>query len=143
MTPAVLEAVDELRGELGDAEVSVELGDLSAACSAGVLAQVLRNLVTNAAKYRAPDRRLVLRVEARRTGERIEIAVSDNGIGMEVETAAHAFEPLYRAPGAVVPGHGLGLAIVQRTIEAIGGTVSLASTLGEGTRVTIEVPAAS
>jgi signal transduction histidine kinase len=123
--------------------VVVELGDLSAACSAGVLGQALRNLVTNAAKYRAPDRKLVLRVEARRAGERVAIAIADNGIGMEAETLEHAFDPLYRAAGTSAPGHGLGLAIVKRTIEAAGGRVSLASKLGEGTRVTIEVPAAS
>jgi len=141
LTPAVLEAIEELRGELGDAELSVELGELSIACSANVLGQVLRNLITNAAKYRAPTRRLALRVQARRAGDRIEIAVSDNGRGMDAEAQAHAFEPYYRAT-TEVPGHGLGLSIVRRTIEAVGGTVELASTPGEGTRVTLAVPAA-
>lgn len=141
LTPAVLEAIEELRGELGDAELSVDLAELSIACSANVLGQVLRNLITNAAKYRASDRRLALRVEARRAGDRIEIAVCDNGRGMDPESQAHAFEPYYRAT-TDVPGHGLGLSIVRRTIEAVGGTVELASTLGEGTRVTVAVPAA-
>ncbi|MEO6777400.1 MAG: HAMP domain-containing sensor histidine kinase [Kofleriaceae bacterium] len=141
LTPAVLETVEELRAELGDAEVSVELGELSVACSANVLGQVLRNLVSNAAKYRAPGRRLALRVLAHKQGDHVEIAVCDNGRGMDVEAAAHAFEPYFRA-STDVPGHGLGLAIVRRTIEAIGGTVELASTLGEGTRVTITIAAA-
>ncbi len=141
LTPAVLEAIEELRGELGDADVSFDLGELATACSANVLGQVLRNLLTNAAKYRASQRRLALRVQARKVGDRIEIAVCDNGIGMDAETCAHAFEPYYRATTAV-PGHGLGLSIVRRTIEAIGGTVEIASTLGEGTRVTVVVPAA-
>ena len=141
LTPAVLDAVEELRGELGDAEVSVELGELSVACSETVLAQVLRNLISNAAKYRAPGRKLALRVLARKDGDRVEIAVCDNGRGMDAEAASHAFEPYYRA-STDVPGHGLGLSIVRRTIEAIGGTVELASTLGEGTRVTVTVAAA-
>jgi len=141
LTPAVLEAVEELRGELGDAEVSVELGELSVACSANVIGQVLRNLITNAAKYRAPERKLALRVLAHKHDDRIEIAVCDNGRGMDAEAASHAFEPWYRASTAE-PGHGLGLSIVRRTIEAVGGTVDLASTLGEGTRVTVAVPAA-
>jgi signal transduction histidine kinase len=141
LTPAVLEAVEELRGELGDAEVSVELGELALACSENVVGQVLRNLIVNAAKYRDPSRRLALRVLAHRAGDRIEIAVCDNGLGMDSETQAHAFEPWYRATSDL-PGHGLGLSIVRRTIEAIGGTVELASTLGEGTRVTVAVPAA-
>jgi signal transduction histidine kinase len=141
LTPAVLDAVDELRGVLGDAEVSVELGELSVQCSDTVLGQVLRNLMSNAAKYRAPERKLALRVLARKAGDRVEIAVCDNGRGMDAEAASHAFEPYYRA-STDVPGHGLGLSIVRRTIEAIGGTVELASTLGEGTRVTVTVAAA-
>jgi signal transduction histidine kinase len=141
LTPAVLDAIEELRGELGDAEVSVELGELTLGCSATIFGQVLRNLITNAAKYRDPHRRLALRVQARRDGDRIEIAVVDNGLGMDPEAQAHAFEPYYRAT-TTVPGHGLGLSIVRRTVEAIGGTVELASTPGEGTRVTVAVPAA-
>jgi signal transduction histidine kinase len=61
---------------------------------------------------------------------------------MDAETAAHAFEPLYRAAGSSSPGHGLGLAIVRRTVQSVGGTVELTSTKGEGTRVTVRVPAA-
>jgi two-component system, OmpR family, phosphate regulon sensor histidine kinase PhoR len=110
-------------------------------CSDTVLGQVLRNLMSNAAKYRAPERKLALRVLARKAGDRVEIAVCDNGRGMDAEAASHAFEPYYRA-STDVPVHGLGLSIVRRTIEAIGGTVELASTLGEGTRVTVTVAAA-
>ena len=142
VTPVVLELLDELRAELRDAEVKLELTECTTACSAGTLAQVLRNLLTNALKYRSPDRRLVLRIEARRADSHIDLAISDNGIGMDPETAANAFEPLYRGPGSSSPGHGLGLAIVKRTVTAIGGTVDLTSTKGEGTRVTVRVPAA-
>jgi signal transduction histidine kinase len=142
VTPVVLELLDELRGELRDAEVKLELTDCTTACSASVLAQILRNVITNAAKYRSPDRDLELRLEARAADGLIELAVSDNGIGMDAETVAHAFEPLYRAAGSSSPGHGLGLAIVRRTVQAVGGSVDLTSTKGEGTRVTVRVPAA-
>ncbi len=142
LMPAVLEAVEELRSELGDAEVSLELaGELAAACSPTVLGQVLRNLIGNAAKYRDPKRRLALRIEAHKVGDRVEIAICDNGLGMDAETRTHAFEPYYRAT-TTVPGHGLGLSIVRRTIEAIGGSIELVSTHGEGTRVTVAVPSA-
>jgi signal transduction histidine kinase len=142
VTPVVLELLDELRGDLREVEVKLELDECTTACSAGTLAQVLRNLITNALKYRSPDRRLLLRIEARRAANQIELAVSDNGIGMDGETSTHAFEPLYRGPGSSSPGHGLGLAIVKRTVTAIGGTVDLTSNRGEGTRVTVRVPAA-
>ena len=142
VTPVVLELLDELRADLRDVEVKLELTECTTACSAGTLAQILRNVIGNALKYRSPDRRLLLRISARRADDQIELAVSDNGIGMDAETAAHAFEPLYRGPGASSPGHGLGLAIVKRTVTAIGGTVELSSTKNEGTRVTVRVPAA-
>jgi signal transduction histidine kinase len=142
VTPVVLELLDELRNDLHDVEVKLELGDSTTACSANVLAQILRNLIVNAAKYRAPSRQLVLRITARHVDDMVELVVADTGIGMDPDTTAHAFEPLYRAPGALSPGHGLGLAIVRRTVQAVGGTVALTSTKGEGTRVTVRVPAA-
>lgn len=142
VTPVVLELLDELRAELRDAEVKLELGDCTTACSAATLSQILRNLIVNAAKYRSPSRRLLLRLEARRATDHVELAIADNGLGMDPVTAAHAFEPLYRAPGSSSPGHGLGLAIVKRTVTAIGGTVDLTSQPGDGTRVTVRVPAA-
>jgi signal transduction histidine kinase len=142
VTPVVLDLLDEFQSELRDAEVAVALGDCATACNAGVLEQVLRNLISNATKYRAANRRLVLRLEARRTGDNVEIVVSDNGLGMEPEAVSRAFEPYFRANGTTVPGHGLGLSIVKRTIAAIGGTCSLSSIRDVGTRVTIQLPAA-
>ena len=136
------EVLDELAPELADAEVTLAVGDLAVACSPGVLGQVLRNLVSNAAKYRASDRRLALRIEAERAGDSVALAVADNGIGMDDETRDHAFEPLYRAPGASRPGHGLGLSIVKRTVESAGGTIELTSTRGGGTRVVVRLPVA-
>ncbi|MGE5184814.1 MAG: sensor histidine kinase [Acidobacteriota bacterium] len=142
IAPVVREVLDELHDQLADADVAVEVGETATACSAGVLAQILRNLVGNAAKYRSPDRRLALRVEARPTNGIVELVVADTGTGMNAEAAAHAFEPLYRAPGASSPGHGLGLSIVQRMLHAIGGSIELASKLGEGTKVLVKLPAA-
>ena len=56
-------------------------------------------------------------------------------------TARHAFDPYFRADDdAIVAGHGLGLAIVQRTVESSGGTCELASQPGRGTTVTLRLP---
>ena len=82
VTPVVLELLDELRGELarrrGRRSRSATAGPRARrACSA----QVLRNLITNAAKYRAPDRQLALRDRGASDGDRVEIACADNGIG--------------------------------------------------------------
>ena len=141
VAPAVHEIVGELRGELGDADVAIEVAAGTAGCSASVLGQILRNLVSNASKYRAPDRRLALRITGGPAGDAFELAVRDNGRGMTAEAAARALEPFYRVSGDL-PGHGLGLSIVQRSIEAVGGSIALASTPGEGTTVTLRLPRA-
>ncbi|HEY1555046.1 MAG TPA: HAMP domain-containing sensor histidine kinase [Kofleriaceae bacterium] len=138
------EILDELSPELAGADVTLAVGDARVACSPGVLGQVLRNLLSNAVKYRATERRLTVRIETERDHARglVAIAVGDNGIGMDAHAVAHAFAPLYRAPGASRPGHGLGLSIVRRTVESAGGTVELTSLPHAGTRVVVRLPAA-
>jgi signal transduction histidine kinase len=135
------EILDELSPETAGADITLAVGDVPVACSPGVLGQVLRNLLSNAVKYRALERHLAVRLEAERAGNQVVITVSDNGVGMDRDAVAHAFEPLYRAPGASRPGHGLGLSIVKRTVESAGGTVELSSIKGEGTNVTVRLPA--
>ena len=154
VAPVVHEILDDLGPELRDAEVTLDVADCTTACPPGVLAQLVRNLVTNAIKYRRADRRLHLKIDAKphagaaaappmHNGKLIEIVVTDNGIGMTPDAAAHAFDPFYRASTARgIPGHGLGLAIVKRTLDAMGGDCRLASEPDEGTSVTLHLPAA-
>jgi signal transduction histidine kinase len=140
---AVHEVLDDLSDELRDAEVTLEVADCAAACSPGVLAQLMRNLLTNAIKYRGADRRLLVQIDARARAERVEIVVADNGVGMTGEAVRHAFDPFYRASTTRgIPGNGLGLAIVKRTLDAMGGDCQLVSTPNQGTRVTLRLPAA-
>jgi len=140
--PVVRELLDELEPQLDGAEVEVSVDNAIAACSPNVLTQVLRNLISNAAKYRSPERSLALHIDAHRNGDAVEITLGDNGIGMDLETQRRAFEPFFRARASNANGHGLGLAIVKRTIDALGGTCSLVSERDHGTQVTIRLPAA-
>jgi signal transduction histidine kinase len=143
-TAAVVAAViEEMGPDLLDVEMVTELGGGSVTCQEGVLGQILRNLIGNAIKFRARPRPLKITIETRDIEAMVEISIEDNGIGMDAESARHAFEPFYRGQmGREVPGHGLGLAIVERTTRALGGTVELSSGLGRGTRIVIQVPRA-
>jgi signal transduction histidine kinase len=140
--PVIRELLDELEPELRGASVEVAAADCTAACRADVLAQVLRNVIANAAKYRSPERTLELRIAVTCDAASVEIAVGDNGVGMDETTRAHAFDPFFRAREAgAIAGHGLGLAIVKRTVDAVGGSCQIESERGQGTRVTVRLPA--
>jgi len=73
------------------------------------------------------------------------VEIRDEGIGIAEEDRAHVFTPFFRADRTEVrasSGLGLGLALARRIVEAHGGTIELESTEGEGTRVTVTLPAA-
>lgn len=141
-TDAVVTAVlEELEPELRGVEVATRLSASRVACSEGILTQILRNLLGNAVKFRARSRPLRINLESRDVGPMVEIAIEDNGVGMDPESARHAFEPFYRGQlDLEVPGHGLGLAIVDRTTRALGGTRQLSSVLNQGTRIVVRLP---
>jgi two-component system OmpR family sensor kinase len=141
--PVVAQAIEDARSLLADADIELAVANCAVRCPPEVLGRIVQNLVSNAIKYRAPERRLALGIAATRRGDTVELAVSDNGVGMDAVAAARAFDAFYRADAARgIAGHGLGLSIVKRTVDALGGSCSLASEPGAGTRVAIRLPAA-
>jgi signal transduction histidine kinase len=139
----VTRVIEEMGPELHGIEVVTRLTGGRAACSEGVLNQLLRNLIGNAIKFRSRSRPLRLTIETRDAGTMVEIAVEDNGVGMDPESARHALEPFYRGQTELeLPGHGLGLAIVDRTTHALGGSCHLSSVLDRGTQILMRIPPA-
>jgi signal transduction histidine kinase len=139
----IARALEEMGAELQDIKLVTKLGAGQVACAEGVLSQILRNLIGNAIKFRARSRPLSITIETREVGPMVEIAIEDNGIGMDPENAKHAFEPFYRGlTDREVPGHGLGLAIVERTTRALGGSCELWSVPDRSTRIVVRLPRA-
>jgi signal transduction histidine kinase len=104
----------------------------------GLVARALENLVRNAAEAMPAGGHVWL--EARRADPRwVEVSVADDGPGMDARTREHAFDDFYTTKPH---GSGLGLCFVRRVAEAHGGSVSLESDVGHGTRVTLRLPAA-
>ncbi|MCU1498061.1 MAG: histidine kinase [Acidimicrobiales bacterium] len=106
------------------------------------LRQVIANLLGNARVHTAPEDPIHVRVGA--AGEFVTLEVADDGPGMAEDVAARAFERFYRADPARTRhrgGSGLGLAIVAGAVAAHKGTVSLTSSPGSGTTVTVMLPA--
>jgi signal transduction histidine kinase len=110
---------------------------------AGALGQVISNLVDNALKYAFAERLGgTVRVTATCDdgSERVVIRVSDDGIGMPREVAAHAFDPFFTT-GRGAGGTGLGLFIAhQLSVEVLGGRLSLDTAPGQGTTFTLDIP---
>ena len=109
--------------------------------------QVLQNLVSNALKYGGPAKRLAIRAEACEAsgGRQVRISVGDNGAGIPPEELAHVFEPFYRgkaARDAQIQGAGLGLSLARDMAHAMGGEISVESTVGEGSCFVLHLPVA-
>ncbi len=105
-----------------------------------VVVQAVLNLVTNAVKY-GGDKPIEVLVGA--DAAAAWISVRDHGPGIPAGEQARIFKEFYRSPEAYrsnVEGTGLGLALVKRHIEALGGTVDVESVVGEGATFTIRFP---
>jgi signal transduction histidine kinase len=109
------------------------------------LAQVLSNLLHNAAKYTPPGGHV--RLSAERQADAVEIRVRDNGIGIRPEMLAGIFEMFAQAdrvPGRLAEGLGLGLSLVKSLVEMHGGSVAAHSDgPGRGSEFVVRLPAAA
>ena len=111
---------------------------------AAALERVLSNLIDNAIKY-CPEGAAIV-VAAENMGGKLRVTVSDDGPGIEARHLPRLFERFYRCdPGRsrAMGGTGLGLSIVKHLVEAMGGTVQVESTLGQGARFSVTVPASA
>ncbi|HYD71196.1 sensor histidine kinase [Azospirillum sp.] len=98
-------------------------------------------LLANALQYRAPGRPPRIRIAARREGGFHALEVADNGIGIAPDYHERIFEVFQRLHSrADHPGTGMGLAIVRKMIQRLGGHIRVASTPGEGSTFTILLP---
>ncbi len=100
----------------------------------------IHNLLNNALKFSQPED--TIEVRAFEDGSMVVIEVADTGPGIPEEEVPHVWQELYRGKGArSIPGSGLGLALVRAIIERHGGEVDLRSRVGQGTVVSLRVPA--
>jgi signal transduction histidine kinase len=138
---AAAAVADRFDGETNTLAVDVA-GPLPVVGDADMLVTVVTNLLDNAWKYTDEPKRVTL--AARRVADRVEIAVSDNGIGLSPWAARRVFDRFYQVDQRLTRtagGCGLGLSIVKYIVEAHGGTVTVESRLGGGSTLTVSLPA--
>jgi signal transduction histidine kinase len=134
---------DVLAGNLRKFEILIEepLGTVMA--HGPTLQQVIYNLLSNASKFVHPHQSVEIKVISERRSDRIRLAIEDNGIGVAAEHRDQIFAPFSRLHGVEsYPGTGIGLAIVRRGVERMGGACGLEPATGGGSRFWIELAAA-
>jgi signal transduction histidine kinase len=113
-------------------------GATTAPCSPR-LGRVLQNLLQNAIRHTPADG--TVRVEARRRGGALEVAVEDTGDGIPPESLPLVFDPFWRGDSSrSADGSGLGLTLAKRIIESLGGRIEVESQPAAGSRFAVLIP---
>lgn len=103
-----------------------------------LLSLVWNNLFSNAIKFTPPRGKISLTLKAE--GEFAVVQVSDTGCGISPEVGKHMFEKFYQGDTShATQGNGLGLALVKRVIDIVGGDISVSSEVGKGSRFTVKL----
>ena len=126
------EDIIESKGILLDCE----LEDVYIVSPSGYLELIWNNLLSNAVKF--TDRNGTVFVSLKREGDRARIIIRDTGCGISPEVGAHIFEKFYQGDTSHKgEGNGLGLALVKKVIDLLGGEISVRSKEGAGTEFTV------
>lgn len=107
-----------------------------------LLYDIIYNLCDNAVKYNKEGG--FVKVDVKTAGDKVQVAVSDNGVGIAPADQSRVFERFYRVDKShsrESGGTGLGLSIVKHAVAYLKGSISLESTLGKGTTITVSFPA--
>jgi len=133
---------DTLQHRLDEVGGAVEIvGALPAIVSDRLsIEQVFANVIENAVKYRDPAKPVRVAVSGRQTGGRAVFEVSDNGRGIDPRDHQRVFDLFRRSGAQDQPGEGIGLAHVRALTYRLGGTIDVASELGQGATFRISLP---
>jgi signal transduction histidine kinase len=115
-------------------------GDIKLFTDDKKLSQILRNFISNALKFTPVGE---VRVSARLTGDRVEFAVSDTGIGIAPEHIPNLFADFVQLDVRLqkrLRGSGLGLSLAKKFAQLLGGEVAVTSELGKGSRFSVSLP---
>ena len=143
---SLAETIDGVRLDLATelaatrAQLSIDVADCpTLSFSPKNLRSILYNLLSNALKYRAPDRPPVVEVRCHRAQQHILLEVQDNGLGLNEAQQGQLFM-MFQRLHSHVDGSGVGLYMVKKIVENAGGTITVQSELGVGTTFTVTLP---
>lgn len=131
-------AVEDL-WETKSLELEIDIDDVMVEADAELLTLVWNNLLSNAIKF--TDEGGTIGITLKENEQWAIVSVRDTGCGMNAETGQRIFEKFYQGDSSrSSQGNGLGLALVKRVIDIVGGEISVQSTLGVGSTFTVRLP---
>lgn len=117
-------------------ELECDIDEMTIVTSPSHLEIVWNNLLSNAIKFTSSGGKIS--VTLKKIDDRAIVKISDNGTGMTKETGAHIFDKFYQGDTShAKEGNGLGLALVKKVIDILGGSISVESELGKGATFTV------
>ncbi len=120
-------------------EVTLPADPLIVPGDASLLQRVVANLLDNAVKYAAGGGQVHLSGQSSRS--QVTVSIADTGPGISEKDLPHVFERFYRGePSRSTPGNGLGLSLAQALVRAHGGTITVQSSPGRGSRFVVNFP---
>jgi signal transduction histidine kinase len=136
---AVVQFADELQRRC--VELSIDVEPIRLRVDADGLSLALRNLFENALKYTREAQPPRIEIVGRKSDTGVLLEVRDNGIGFDMQYHEHIFKIFQRLHrDDQYPGTGIGLALVRKAVERVGGTVWAQSAAGEGATFYVELP---
>jgi len=118
-------ARERVQNDLGPRSLHYSLPEDAVKTDAGLLEEILVNVLRNAAQHSPPTSSIDLQATLR--GQELLLTIRDEGPGIDVKDASRLFEKFFRGQGAIPGGLGLGLSIVRGFVQALGGTVEAQS----------------
>lgn len=151
LADVVRQAAAMFSGAAEDRGVAIAVADSTdqaVAGDPGQIRQVVGNLLDNAIRFTPPGGRIDVAVAHRVGGDRVTLTVTDSGRGIGAEHLPRLFDRFYKVdPSRARDGDsrsgGLGLPICKAIVERHGGTIAVTSRVGQGTTVTVDLPAAA
>ena len=137
----IQDTTDEMKGLLKNNQRLVYNGNGAEMVESDkkLMKNILMNLISNAIKFSDEDS--IITVSGKIDENEAVVSVADEGIGISEEDKEHLFSSFFRGKNALnIQGTGLGLHIVRRYLDMLGGSVDLQSTLGKGTNITFRIP---
>jgi signal transduction histidine kinase len=123
------------------AQINIKGNLLSVNGNVALLTHSISNLLENALKFVAPGKTPLVTIWTERRFDRARLWVEDNGIGIRDEDRVRIFD-MFQQASKGYSGTGMGLAIVRKAVERMGGSVGVLSEVGKGSRFWIELPIA-